>query len=83
MPVKFIAFLSFQFLEQCDEIIVMQRGKVAERGTHSELMERKGDYFDMVGLDSAGKEKKDHEEKPPKKKKEEVDSVGMYLYLIF
>ncbi|XP_068243109.1 ATP-binding cassette sub-family C member 5-like isoform X2 [Palaemon carinicauda] len=58
------------FLEQCDEIVVMQTGKIAERGTHSELMERKGDYFDMVGLDSAGKEKKsevDNSQKPTDK----------------
>ena len=31
-----------------DEIVVMNGGKVSERGTHEELMERKGEYFSMV-----------------------------------
>ncbi|XP_064086924.1 ATP-binding cassette sub-family C member 5-like isoform X2 [Macrobrachium nipponense] len=62
------------FLEQCDEIVVMQTGKIAERGTHSELMERKGDYFDMVGLDSSGKEKK-NEDNNTQKPSEKADSA--------
>ncbi|XP_042225839.1 multidrug resistance-associated protein 5-like isoform X2 [Homarus americanus] len=40
------------FLEKCDEIILMQEGKIAERGTHAELIARKGEYFDMIGFDS-------------------------------
>ena len=31
-----------------DEIVVMNGGRVSERGTHEELMERKGEYYEMV-----------------------------------
>lgn len=35
-------------LERMDEIIVLQRGMVTERGTHHELLERKGDYWRLT-----------------------------------
>ena len=35
-------------VRDCDEIIVLDRGKVAERGTHKELMAKNGIYADLV-----------------------------------
>ena len=35
-------------IRDCDEIIVLGRGKVAERGTHDELMVRGGVYAELV-----------------------------------
>ena len=35
-------------IRDCDEIIVMDRGKVVERGTHAELMARDGVYKTLV-----------------------------------
>lgn len=35
-------------IRNCDEIIVLRNGRVVERGTHDELMELKGRYFEYV-----------------------------------
>lgn len=35
-------------IRDCDEIIVMDNGRVAERGTHDELMKKGGMYADLV-----------------------------------
>lgn len=35
-------------IRDCDEIIVMDHGHVAERGTHEELMKKQGCYFELM-----------------------------------
>ena len=35
-------------IRDCDEIIVMDRGKVVERGTHQELFAKNGLYAQLV-----------------------------------
>ena len=37
---------------QADEILVMNNGRIVERGTHSELLEMKGEYYALVQLQS-------------------------------
>ena len=35
-------------IRDCDEIIVMERGRVVERGTHDELMAMNGKYRELI-----------------------------------
>ncbi len=35
-------------IRDCDEIIVLKQGKVAERGTHAALMEKNGEYARLI-----------------------------------
>lgn len=37
-------------LERMDEILVMRQGRITERGTHAELLERRGDYWQLYRL---------------------------------
>jgi ABC-type bacteriocin/lantibiotic exporter with double-glycine peptidase domain len=40
-------------VRDCDEIVVLDDGRIAEQGTHEELIEKKGLYFDMVSTKEA------------------------------
>nr|XP_055220669.1 ATP-binding cassette sub-family C member 12 isoform X4 [Gorilla gorilla gorilla] len=37
-----------QFLESCDEVILLEDGKICEKGTHKELMEERGRYAKLI-----------------------------------
>ena len=37
-------------VQDCDEIVVMDAGKVVEQGTHDELMQRGGRYAELVAF---------------------------------
>ncbi|HRP91849.1 MAG TPA: ATP-binding cassette domain-containing protein, partial [Ignavibacteriaceae bacterium] len=34
-------------IRQADQILVIEKGEIKERGTHNELIEKKGRYFDL------------------------------------
>lgn len=40
--------LSPQFLESCDEVILLEDGEICEKGTHKELMEERGRYAKLI-----------------------------------
>ena len=35
-------------IKSCDKILLMKDGKIVEEGNHTELIERKGEYYDLV-----------------------------------
>jgi len=37
-----------QYLKDCDEVIMLSEGVVAEQGKHEHLMQRKGDYAELI-----------------------------------
>ena len=43
-------------IEAADKIVVLDGGKVAESGTHGELMEKRGLYRRLVDLQTASAE---------------------------
>jgi len=43
-------------IQKADQIYVFDQGRVVENGTHSELLSLKGRYFELVNLQSLGKQ---------------------------
>lgn len=40
-------------LEDMDQIIVLQEGKIVESGTYEELMKRQGEFFQMKQIEDS------------------------------
>ena len=39
-------------IQKADKILVMKKGKIVEQGKHQELLEKKGEYFKLVSMQS-------------------------------
>lgn len=48
--VQYMCFKSFlwQYLVECDEVVLMKDGQIAEQGTHDQLMARGRDYAMLI-----------------------------------
>ena len=47
---KTIVFVThqLQYLKDCDEVILLKDGKIAEKGTHDQLMAKKQEYAELI-----------------------------------
>lgn len=50
----FLATHRLHWMPDMDLIIVLRQGKIAETGTHEQLLERKGVYYDMIAAQQEG-----------------------------
>jgi ATP-binding cassette subfamily B protein len=49
-------------VRDCDQILVMEQGEIVERGTHDELLEKKGKYYDLWNMQQGIYRKREDEE---------------------
>ncbi|MCI8290819.1 MAG: ABC transporter ATP-binding protein [Clostridia bacterium] len=46
--ISFIIAHRLSTIKNCDKILLMKNGEIIEAGSHDELMEKKGEYFDLI-----------------------------------
>ena len=51
-------------IRDCDLILVMDHGEIVERGTHEELLEKQGKYYELWSLQQGIFRDKKRESKP-------------------
>ena len=51
-------------IRDCDLILVMDHGEIVERGTHEELLEKQGKYYELWSLQQGIFRDKQRAEKP-------------------
>ena len=51
-------------VRDCDQILVMDHGEIVERGTHDELLEKQGKYYELWNLQQGIFRRKKEEPKP-------------------
>jgi ATP-binding cassette subfamily B protein len=49
-------------VRDCDQILVMEQGEIVERGTHDELLEKKGKYYDLWNMQQGIYRKREEDE---------------------
>ena len=58
----------------------MKNGRILERGTHNALMERQGEYFELMSFDATDKARAEEEgeetQKTDEKREKDVDDKG-------
>uniref|UniRef100_A0A672S146 Multidrug resistance-associated protein 5-like n=1 Tax=Sinocyclocheilus grahami TaxID=75366 RepID=A0A672S146_SINGR len=53
-----------QYLPECDEVVLMKDGQIAEHGTHVQLMEKGRDYANLVRKNLKNKQRAEEESSP-------------------
>ena len=68
-------------VKNCDTIIVLQHGEIVEQGSHEELMERQGKYYELWEMQQGNFRVKEEErvsEIEGKEEPEDLDGVMSY-----
>ena len=48
--ISFIIAHRLSTIKNCDKILLMKDGKIIEEGNHDELIEKRGEYYDLVSI---------------------------------
>ena len=48
--ISFIIAHRLSTIKNCDKILLMKDGKIIEEGNHNELIEKRGEYYDLVSI---------------------------------
>lgn len=48
--ISFIIAHRLSTIEKCNKILLMKDGKIMEQGTHKELIEKQGEYYQLVNI---------------------------------
>ena len=67
-----MVFVCWQYLSQCDEVLYMRDCQLAERGTHQQLMQLQGGYYQLVSCDAASQQQQQQQDKQPQRRAAET-----------
>ena len=57
-----MVFVCWQYLSECDEVLYMRDCQLAERGTHQQLMQLQGGYYQLVSCDAASQQQQQQQQ---------------------
>ena len=78
-----MVFVCWQYLSECDEVLYMRDCQLAERGTHQQLMQLQGGYYQLVSCDAASQQQQQQQQQdkqPQRRAANTAATEGTPLY---